>query len=46
MRDEYDFSESAANPYAKKARQQVTMNLDVDVVDYFKALSAETGIPY
>lgn len=46
MRDEYDFSESVANPYAKKARQQITMNLDVEVVDYFKALSAETGIPY
>ena len=46
MRDEYDFSNSVANPYAKKARKQVTMNLDVDVIDYFKAQGAETGIPY
>lgn len=46
MRDEYDFSESVANPYAKKARRQVTMNLDVEVIDYFKAQGAETGIPY
>ncbi len=46
MRDEYDFSESVANPYAKKARKQVTMNLDVEVIDYFKAQGAETGIPY
>ena len=46
MRDEYDFSNSAANPYVKKARRQVTMNLDADVVDYFKAQGAETGMPY
>lgn len=46
MRDEYDFSDSVANPYTKKARKQVTMNLDVDVIDFFKARSAETGIPY
>ena len=46
MRDEYDFSNSVANPYAKKPRKQVTMNLDVDVLDFFKARSAETGIPY
>lgn len=46
MRDEYDFSESVANPYARKTRKQVTMNLDIDVIDYFKAQSADTGIPY
>ena len=46
MREEYDFSGSVANPYAKKPRKQVTMNLDVDVIDYFKAQGAETGIPY
>ena len=46
MREEYDFSSSVANPYVKKARKQVTMNLDVDVIDYFKARGAETGIPY
>ena len=46
MRDEYDFSNSIANPYVKKARKQVTMNLDVDVIDYFKDQGAKTGIPY
>ena len=46
MREEYDFSNSVANPYVKKARKQVTMNLDVDVIDYFKAQGAKTGIPY
>ena len=46
MREEYDFSKSVANPYARKAHRQVTMNLDVDVIDYFKSQGAETGIPY
>lgn len=46
MRDEYDFTESKANPYAEKLRKPVTMNLDVDTVDYFKAESKRTGIPY
>ncbi|MBQ9001341.1 MAG: antitoxin [Eggerthellaceae bacterium] len=46
MREEYDFSNSVANPYAKRTRRQVTMNLDVNVIDYFKARGAETDIPY
>ena len=46
MRNEYDFSESVANPYAKKQRRQVTMNLDVEVIDYFKGQASATGIPY
>ena len=46
MREEYDFKESVANPYAKKPYKQITINLDVDVIDYFKASAAETGIPY
>ncbi len=46
MREEYDFKESVANPYTKKPYKQITINLDVDVVDYFKASAAETGIPY
>lgn len=46
MRDEYDFSESRPNPYAGRVRKPVTMNLDVDTVDYFKAEAKRTGIPY
>jgi len=46
MRPEYDFGESVANPYARKPRSQVTMNLDDDVIRYFKGQAAETGIPY
>ena len=46
MRKEYDFSKSKKNPYAKRLKQQVTIRLDRDAVDYFKRLSADTGIPY
>ncbi len=46
MREEYDFSKSAPNPYAERVRKPVTMKLDVSVVEYFKEESRRTGIPY
>ena len=46
MRKEYDLTESVRNPYAKRLRKQVTMRLGTDVIEYFKALSKETGVPY
>lgn len=46
MRKEYDFSDSVRNPYAKHLKKQVTLRLNVDVIAYFKAMAAETGIPY
>lgn len=46
MRKKYDFSKSVKNPYAKDLKKQVTLRLNTDVIAYFKALSAETGIPY
>jgi predicted DNA binding CopG/RHH family protein len=46
MRKEYDFSDSARNPYAKHLKKQVTLRLNTGVVTYFKALAKETGIPY
>lgn len=46
MREEYDFSEGVRNPYAKKLKKQITINLNNDTIDYFKGLSEKTGIPY
>lgn len=48
MREHYDFSKMKAkkNPYLKYLKQPVTMRLDKDSVDYFKALAGETNIPY
>lgn len=46
MRKEYDFSKATKNPYAKHLKRQVTLRLNVDVIDYFKGMSKQTGIPY
>ena len=48
MRDEYDLSsmEARANPYAKRLKKQVTIRLGEDVIDYFKRMAVETGLPY
>ena len=48
MREEYDIKalNPRKNPYAKKTKQQVTMNMNTTTVVYFKNMSAECGIPY
>lgn len=46
MRECYDFSDSRPNPYAKRLKKQITINISVDAIDYFKSQSEETGIPY
>ena len=46
MRDEYDWSDSKPNPYIKYLKKQVTIRLDIPVIEYFKELSAEIGMPY
>ena len=48
MKKEYDFSKlkGRRNPYAKRLKKQVTIRLGVDIIDYFKQMAEETGIPY
>ncbi|MCM1234651.1 MAG: BrnA antitoxin family protein [Ruminococcus flavefaciens] len=46
MRDEYDFSNARKNPYAKKLKKQITINIDDTTIDYFKRESETSGIPY
>lgn len=46
MREEYDFTNAKRNPYIKKEKQQITINLDSNVIAYFKTQSGNTGIPY
>lgn len=46
MRECYDFSDSVPNPYAKRMKQQITIRIDQDTVDYFKNMAEEKGIPY
>ena len=46
MRDNYDFSNAQRNPYAKHLKRQVTIRLDLDTLEYFKALAVDSRIPY
>lgn len=46
MREEYDFKDARRNPYLKKEKQQITINLDSDIITYFKQQSSNSGIPY
>ncbi|MGO9274037.1 MAG: BrnA antitoxin family protein [Terriglobia bacterium] len=46
MRKHYDFSNAKRNPYAKRLKQQVTIRLDRDTIQYFRRLAEETGIRY
>ncbi len=48
MRKEYDFSKMKGhkNPYAKTLKKQVNIKMEIDIIDYFKKMAAETGIPY
>ena len=46
MREEYDFKNARKNPDIQKEKRQITINLNADVVDYFKKQAEHSGIPY
>ncbi len=48
MRAHYDFTtmKGKKNPYIKYLKQPITIRLDRDSVDYFKAMAEENRIPY
>lgn len=48
MKKEYDLSQlkSRNNPYASKLKKSVTMRLSEDVIEYFKEMAEEKGLPY
>ena len=48
MRDEYDIANlnPRRNPYSKRLKKQITINIDNDTVDFFKEQSENCGIPY
>jgi predicted DNA binding CopG/RHH family protein len=48
MKAQYDLSKmkSRKNPYASKLKKSVTMRLSEDVIEYFKKMAEETGVPY
>jgi predicted DNA binding CopG/RHH family protein len=46
MREHYDFTKSRKNPYTRGLKRQITIRLDRETVDYFKALAAKMNLPY
>jgi len=48
MREEYEIGKlnPRKNPYAKRLKKQITINIANDVLEYFKEMAEETGIPY
>ena len=48
MKKEYDLSKmkSRKTPYVSKLKKPVTIRLSEDVIDYFKSMSEESGVPY
>ncbi len=48
MRDEYDIENlnPRKNPYSKRLKKQVTINIDCDTISFFKAQSDDSCIPY
>ena len=48
MREEYDIENlnPRKNPYSKRLKRQITINIDNDTIDFFKEQSEESGIPY
>ena len=48
MLDNYDIEKlnPRKNPYAKKLKKQITINIDSSIIDYFKEQAQTTGIPY
>jgi predicted DNA binding CopG/RHH family protein len=48
MREEYDIKNlnPRKNPYTKKLKKQITINIDSETIDYFKNESEKSGIPY
>lgn len=48
MREEYDIKNlnPRKNPYTKKLKKQITINIDNETIDYFKSESEASGIPY
>ena len=48
MREEYDIEKlnPRKNPYTNRLKKQITINIDYETIDYFKAQSEKMGLPY
>ena len=48
MRKAYEFAKMKGrrNPYARRLKKPVTIRLGADVVEYFKSVAKQLGVPY
>lgn len=48
MREEYDIKnlDPRKDPYAEQLKKQITININIDSINYFKKQAERTGIPY
>lgn len=48
MLEEYNISElnPRKNPYVKDLKKQISININVSTIEYFKQQAQSTGIPY
>jgi uncharacterized protein (DUF4415 family) len=48
MKPEYNLGEmkSQPNPFAKQLKQQVTLPLEIEIIEYFEAIAEKTGISW
>ena len=48
MRKEYDLKKLKlrSNPYVARLKKSITIRLDADVLEYFKALAEKKNVPY
>ena len=48
MEPEYDLSKMKRrpNPFAKQLKKQVTISLDIDVIEYFEMMAQDQGLSY
>ena len=48
MKEECDIKNQnpEKNPYTKKLKKQISIDIDNDTIDYFKSESEDLGIPY
>ncbi len=48
MRDNYDIDKlnPRPNPYAKRLKKTITINIETSIIEYFKRQAERTGVPY
>ena len=46
LEKEFDFTKAIKNPYAKALKKTITINLDDNIIVYFKKESDNVGVPY